>query len=107
METAEGRGVVDVSAYEWIGRFDEGGPASLYDQKRERRRPRKAKGYSARRRMPPQLARHLEEGLGVEVHPDTVRRAMRRLQYSWKRPRRVYRRIHATKSAWLDWSGNW
>jgi transposase len=36
----------------------------------------------------PQLARHLEEKLDIEVHPETVRRTLRRLGFSWTRPRR-------------------
>jgi transposase len=50
--------------------------------------PPTEEGYNASRWTAPRLARHLEKELGVEVHPETVRRALRRLQFSWKRPRR-------------------
>lgn len=103
---AEIQEVANVTVYKWIGRFDEGGPASLYDRKREGRPPKLGKreeeeiervlenppteeGDNATRWTAPRLARHLEDELGVEVHPDTVRRALQRLEYSWKRPRRV------------------
>jgi transposase len=97
--------VTDVTVYKWLDRFDEGGPADLYDQEREGRPPKldedaeeeigrvigeppTEEGYNATRWTAPRLARHLEKELGVEVHPETVRRALRRLQFSWKRPRR-------------------
>ena len=96
-----------VTVYKWIDRFDEGGPEALYDRKREGRPPKLGakeeeevervlqegppteQGYNATRWTAPLLAGHLEEELGTEVHPDTVRRALGRLKYSWKRPRRV------------------
>lgn len=43
---------------------------------------------AASRWTAPQLARHLKEELDVDVHPETVRRALRRLGFSWTRPRR-------------------
>lgn len=103
---AEIHEVVKVTVYKWINRFDEHGPEGLYDQDREGR-PRKLgpdaeaelervldqpppeEDQDASRWTAPRLARHLEEELCVEVHPDTVRRALQRLEYSWKRPRRV------------------
>jgi transposase len=104
-EIAEIQGASDVTVYKWLGRFDEDGPAGLYDQEREGRPPKldeeaeeeiervieeppTEEGYTASRWTAPRLARHLEKELGVEVHPETVRRALRRLQFSWKRPRR-------------------
>lgn len=104
-EIAEIQGVADVTVYKWLDRFDEGGPEGLYDREREGR-PSKIdeeveqeikrvikesptkEGYNASRWTAPRLARHLEDRFGVEVHPETVRRALRRLQFSWKRPRR-------------------
>jgi len=97
--------VTDVTVYKWLDRFDEGGPEGLYDQEREGRPPKldeeaeeeikrvigeppTEEGYNVSRWTAPRLARHLEKELGVEVHPETVRRALRRLQFSWKRPRR-------------------
>lgn len=103
---AEIQDIAKVTVYKWIDRFDEEGPSGLYDQDREGR-PRKLgldaeaelervleeppteEGYDASRWTAPRLARHLERELGTEVHPDTVRRALQRLEYSWKRPRRV------------------
>ena len=104
-EIAEIQRVTDVTIYKWIRRFDEGGPSSLYDREREGRPPKldeeaemeiervieeppTEEGYNATRWTAPRLVRHLEKELGVEVHPETVRRALRRLQFSWKRPRR-------------------
>ncbi len=104
-EIAEIQDTSDVTVYKWMDRFDEGGPLSLCDQEREGRPPKldeeaqdeiervieeppTEEGYNATRWTAPRLARHLEEELGVEVHPETVRRALRRLQFSWKRPRR-------------------
>jgi Transposase and inactivated derivatives len=103
---AEIQDIAKATVYKWIDRFDEEGPSGLYDQDREGR-PRKLgsdaeaelervleeppteEGYNASRWTAPRLARHLEHELGTEVHPDTVRRALQRLEYSWKRPRRV------------------
>ena len=34
------------------------------------------------------MAEHLKRELGVDVHPETVREALSRLEYSWTRPRR-------------------
>jgi len=107
---AEIQDVAKVTVYKWIDRFDEEGPSGLYDQDREDR-PRKlgpaaenelervlegpptGEGYNASRwtapRLARHLARHLERKLGTRVHSDLGRRALRRLSYSWKRPRRV------------------
>ena len=102
-EIAEVQRVTDVTVYKWIRRFDEGGPTSLCDREREGRPPKldeeaeteiervieeppTEEGYNATRWTAPRLARHLKKERGVEVHPETVRRALRRLQFSWKRP---------------------
>lgn len=104
-QIAEIQGVADVTVYKWLDRFDEGGPEGLYDREREGRPPKideeveqeikrvigtppPEEGYNASRWTAPRLARHLEDKLGVEVHPETVRRALRRLEFTWKRPRR-------------------
>jgi len=89
-----------------VDRFDEEGPSGLYDREREGRSrkigeeaeeelkrlletfPPEEGKEAASRWTAPQLARHLEEKLGIEVHPETVRRALRRLGFSWTRPRR-------------------
>lgn len=98
--------VAKVTVYKWMDRFDECGPEGLFDEDREDR-PRKLgaeaeaevervlkqppteEGYNATRWTAPRLVRHLEKALDIDVHPDTMRRALRRLEYSWKRPRRV------------------
>lgn len=104
-EIAEIQDIADVTVYKWLDRFDAEGPEGLYDREREGRpskvdeeaeeeikraveEPPTEEGYTASRWTAPRLARHLEKELGVEVHPETVRRALRRLQFSWKRPRR-------------------
>jgi transposase len=98
--------VAKPTVYKWIDRFDAHGPEGLYDRERDGR-PRKfgpdaeseleralqqsptEEDQGASRWTAPRLARHLDEELGVEVHPDTAGRALRRLEYSWTRPRRV------------------
>lgn len=103
---AEIQYIAKVTVYKWIDRFDEEGPSGLYDQDREGR-PRKLgpdaeakrqrvleappteEGYDVSRWTAPRLARHLKRKLGTDVHPDRVRRALQRLEYRWKRPRRV------------------
>jgi len=93
--------------YKWIGRFDEEGPSGLYDREREGRPPKTRgeeaqeelervleappteEGYDVARWTAPRLAEHLEEKLGTDVHPETVREALtERMEHSWKRPRR-------------------
>jgi len=97
--------VNDDTVYKWFDRFDEEGPEGLYDRKREGRPPKIDKeaeeelkrvlegppteeGYEATRWTTPKLAEHLEKKLGTDVHPETVREALQRLEFSWKRPRR-------------------
>lgn len=97
--------VNDDTVYKWFDRFDEEGPEGLYDRKREGRPPKIDKeaeeelkrvlegppteeGYEATRWTTPKLAEHLEKKLGTAVHPETVREALQRLEFSWKRPRR-------------------
>lgn len=109
-EIAEIHQVTDPTVYKWIERFDierfdKEGPEGLYDREREGRPPKldeeaeaelerllkapptKA-GYDFTRWTAPRLAEHLKRKLGVDVHPETVREALRRLEFSWKRPRR-------------------
>lgn len=91
--------------YKWLDRFDEEGPSGLYDREREGR-PKKIteeveeeierllegnpteEGQNATRWTTDRIAEHLDREFGVEVHPETVREALDRLQYSWTRPRR-------------------
>lgn len=102
---AEIHQATDPTVYKWIERFDTEGPEGLYDREREGRPPKideKAEaelrrvlkgpptdeGYKASRWTTPKLAEHLKKKLGIRVHPETVREALGRLEFSWKRPRR-------------------
>jgi hypothetical protein len=49
-------------------------------------------GENASRPATPRIAEYLERELGVDVHPETVREALKRLEYSWTRPRRRFRK---------------
>lgn len=102
---AELHNVTDPMVYKWMERFDEEGPSGLYDRDREGRPPKiddeaEAKieellesdpaehGENASRWTTPRIVEHLRRNHGIDVHPDTVRDALRRLKYSWTRPRR-------------------
>jgi len=102
---AELHNVTDPMVYKWMDRFDEEGPSGLYDRDREGRPPKiddeaEAKieellesdptehGENASRWTTPRIVEHLRRDHGIDVHPDTVRDALRRLEYSWTRPRR-------------------
>lgn len=91
--------------YKWMDRFDEEGPSGLYDRDREGRPPKideeveqeierllegnpTEEGENATRWTTDRIAEHLERELDVDVHPETVRDALNRLDYSWTRPRR-------------------
>lgn len=105
-EIADLHDVTHPMVYKWMDRFDEEGLSGLYDREREGR-PLKIdkeaeeelrrvlengspteEGYDMTRWTVPTLTTHLENKLGVDVHPETVRDALHRLEYSWKRPRR-------------------
>jgi len=91
--------------YKWMDRFDEEGPSGLYDREREGR-PKKIteevekeierllegnpteEDKNATRWTTDRIAEHLERELGVDVHSETVRDALSRLEYSWTCPRR-------------------
>lgn len=97
--------VTHPTVYKWMDRFDAEGPEGLFDRDREGR-PRKIdeeveevieellqanpteKGENATRWTTPRIAEYLDEELDVDVHPETVREALKRLRYSWTRPRR-------------------
>ncbi len=91
--------------YKWMDRFDEEGPSGLYDRDREGRPPKideeveqeierliegnpTEEGENATRWKTGRIAEYLDRELGVDVHPETVREALNRLDYSWTRPRR-------------------
>lgn len=105
-EIADLHDVTHPMVYKWMDRFDKEGPPGLYDREREGRPPKideeaeeelkrvleappTEEGYEATRWTTPNLAEHLERKLGTNVHPETVRDALRRLGFSWKRPRRT------------------
>ncbi len=93
-----------------MDRFDEEGPSGLYDRDREGRPPKideeveqeierlleqnptgetpTERGENATRWTTDRIAEHLDRELGADVHPETVRDALNRLDYSWTRPRR-------------------
>ena len=48
-------------------------------------------GQNATRWTAPRIAKHLKRKLGVDVHEDTIRGALQRMEYSWTRPRRTLR----------------
>ena len=91
--------------YKWFDRFDEEGPSGLYDRDRDGR-PKKItdeveeeierllegdpteEGENAIRWTTGRIAEHLDRELGANVHPETVRDAPGRLEYSWTRRRR-------------------
>jgi transposase len=91
--------------YKWFDRFDEEGPSGLYDRDRDGR-PKKItdeveeeierllegdpteEGENATRWTTDRIAEYLDRELDVDVHPETVRDALDRLEYSWTRPRR-------------------
>lgn len=102
---AEIHDVTGPMVYKWFDRFDEEGPSDLYDRERDGR-PRKIteeaeeeierllegnpteEGENATRWTSGRIAEHLGQELGIDVHPETVRDALDRLEYSWTRPRR-------------------
>lgn len=93
-----------------MDRFNEEGPSGLYDRDREGRPPKideeveqeierlleqnptgetlTERGENATRQATDRIAEHLDRELGVDAHPETVREALNRLDYSWTRPRR-------------------
>ena len=117
-EIADLHEVTHPMVYKWMDRFDEEGPSGLYDREQTQEFLRKGRppkvddeaeqelrrvlqagppteeGYEATRWTVPRLTEHLEKQLGIDVHDaeisarETVRDALKRLEYSWKRPRR-------------------
>ena len=94
----------DDTVYKWYDRFDEQGAQGLFDRERTGR-PRQIDGDDEQElerlveRSPqeedydfttwtvPLLTSHLKGRMGLEVSDDTVRRALRRLGFVWRRPR--------------------
>ncbi len=105
LQISEIHDVTGPMVYKWMDRFDEEGPSGLYDRDREGRPPKideeveqeierlleenpAEKGENATRWTTGRIAEHLDRELDVDVHPETVRDALDRLEYSWTRPRR-------------------
>jgi transposase len=105
-EIADLHAVTHPTVYKWIDRFDEEGPGGLYDREREGRPPEideeareeierllegnpTKEGQNATRWTAPRIAEHLERELGVDACEDTVRSALKQMEYSWTRPRRT------------------
>lgn len=96
--------VVDETLYKWLDRFEAKGPDGLYDRERSGRPPEidddaleelerlverspLEEGYDFTTWTAPLLGSHLKEKMGIEVSDDTVRRALHRLEFAWRRPR--------------------
>lgn len=96
--------VVDETLYKWFDRFDEEGPAGLYDRERSGRPPEiddeaqseierllerspLDEGYEFTSWTTPLLRSHLKARMGIDVSEDTVRRTLHRLEFVWRRPR--------------------
>jgi transposase len=94
----------DVTVYQWLDRFDEEGPAGLYDRPRAGRPPKideeartviedtmeqppHQTGYNFTTWTVPLLTRHLETLLNLDLHTETVRLALQELGFCWSRPR--------------------
>ena len=98
--------MTDDTIYKWFDRFEEAGPEGLFDQARSGRpaeldeqaegeiervlgRSPVDEGYAFTTWTVPLMGEHLRRRLGLEVSVETVRRAMRRLEFVWRRPRWV------------------
>lgn len=96
--------VVDETLYKWLDRFEAEGCEGLYDRERSGRPPEidgdalhelerlveaspLDEGYEFTTWTTPLLRSHLKERMGIEVSDDTVRRALDRLEFVWRRPR--------------------
>jgi transposase len=96
--------VTDETVYKWLGRFEAEGPEGLLDLPRSGR-PRgiddeaekqlrqlleespSEEGYDFTTWTAPLLQAHLATHEGVEVSEDSVRRALHRMDFVWRRPR--------------------
>lgn len=96
--------MTDDTLYKWFDRFDDDGPEGLYDLPRSGRPPELddeaereiervlegsplEQGYDFTTWTVPLMNEHLKQRLGLEVSDETVRRALRRLEFVWRRPR--------------------
>ena len=96
--------MTDETIYKWFDRFDAEGPEGLFDRERSGR-PREIdqeaeaelerllehtpieEGYEFTTWTVRLLQSHLREHLGIDVSEQTVRRALHRLEFVWRRPR--------------------
>ena len=96
--------VVDETLYKWLDRFEAEGPDGLHDRERSGRPPEiddeaeaelervleaspLDEGYDFTTWTVPLLSSHLKQRMGLDVSDDTVRRALGRLEFVWRRPR--------------------
>lgn len=97
-------GCTDNTVYKWFDRFDEEGPEGLFDRPRSGRpreigeeadaeldrvlsAPPLEEGYAFTTWTVPLLTSHLRQRFRLAVSTDTVRRAVKRLDFVWRRPR--------------------
>jgi transposase len=96
--------LTDDTIYKWFDRFDAEGPEGLFDRERSGRpreideeaeaelerlleHPPLEEGYAFTTWTVPLLRSHLREQLDLDVSDQTVRRALHRLEFVWRRPR--------------------
>ncbi len=94
----------EVSIYHWFNRFDEEGPAGLFDRPRSGRPPQVGpqtraeiervieepptqQGYNFTTWTVPLLRQHLIETSAVDLVEETLRTTLHRLGFVWRRPR--------------------
>lgn len=129
-DIAELHEVTHPTVYKWMDRFDEGGPEGLFDRDREGRLHKiddevegvvdellqtapTDEGKNTTRWTTPRIAKYLEEELGVDVHSaevsahETVREALKRLQYSWPLLGANSAQARLSRSRWHCWRKLW
>ena len=94
----------EVSIYHWFNRFDEEGPAGLFDRPRSGRPPEldaetaaeiehlieeppTEQGYNFTTWTVPLLRQHLIETSALELAEETIRASLHRRGFAWRRPR--------------------
>jgi len=121
-QIAEIQQTSDVTVYTWLDRFDEEGPQGLYDRPRSGRpskidqeaqkmietcltQPPTKQGYNFSHWTIPLLTQHLCEKLEKTLCCETVRQALHRLSFRWRRPRWAVQREDpkAAERMWAIW----
>lgn len=109
-----------VTIYKWLDRFDQEGPAGLYDRARQGRplkvdettrqviketmsQPPTEAGYNFTYWTIPLLAQHLKETLGKQLCHETIRQHLHALDFRWRRPRWAVKR-HDPHTATRMWA---